>query len=502
MGEYSFVTTRVKKTNIGEITGALSKIVGMPYISTKIKDDDEKVWELVPVLPAEFIRVVQGNDDDEFEIVESVKWLGAEKGKNSSLSFWAVSQLGRDMGDAVTSISDLDGDSYSLEFPSKLREDYSLWYAQDKRYTNEPANVFAAFASIFREREYERFCRRAMDFCKNFIFKEENGHIVIPNEAFTIFYDTYEKYGKLLRTKKEIEENRKLFYNILTYEYYCVFCEQKEDLISNFLAFLNQNFEFLNSISEENLQNVRKFYWGFSWYFTQENILELATFCNTRNNILTKAFTLVRTLCDIGCKNIYLYTNKADFMPMNIRAIKTFAEQKWQGNDWAYKPEFYSIDVLLSFNPNTNMWELNDKEQFFKAIIDLPFFSFLKAIGYYMTNDAFLALYQNENVTITNVKAAIVKSKAGRNGFVFVIPENDYQDLITNNLDKKVDEFFNEIKRLQFHYTKVYLKIPFSEKDEVKKIVPGIYWDADKKRWFVYRGNPNFDKLGKWMIKE
>jgi len=41
--------------------------------------------------------------------------------------------------------------------------------------------------------------------------------------------------------------------------------------------------------------------------------------------------------------------------------------------------------------------------------------------------------------------------------------------------------------------TKIYLTIPFTKKDEIKKL--GGSWDANKKKWFVYDNNKNIDYI-------
>ena len=40
---------------------------------------------------------------------------------------------------------------------------------------------------------------------------------------------------------------------------------------------------------------------------------------------------------------------------------------------------------------------------------------------------------------------------------------------------------------------KIYLIIPFTKKDEIKKL--GGIWDSDKKKWFVYDNNKNIEKI-------
>ena len=46
---------------------------------------------------------------------------------------------------------------------------------------------------------------------------------------------------------------------------------------------------------------------------------------------------------------------------------------------------------------------------------------------------------------------------------------------------------------------KIYLKVPFIKKDEIKKL--GGSWDKDKKKWFVYN-NKNIEKILTLFSKE
>jgi ribonuclease HI len=48
--------------------------------------------------------------------------------------------------------------------------------------------------------------------------------------------------------------------------------------------------------------------------------------------------------------------------------------------------------------------------------------------------------------------------------------------------------------------TKIYLIIPFTKKDEIKKL--GGIWDSDKKKWFVYDNNKNIEKILTIFSKE
>tara|TARA_B110000285_G_C15019881_1_gene561007 strand:+ start:393 stop:1229 length:837 start_codon:yes stop_codon:yes gene_type:complete len=47
---------------------------------------------------------------------------------------------------------------------------------------------------------------------------------------------------------------------------------------------------------------------------------------------------------------------------------------------------------------------------------------------------------------------------------------------------------------------KIYLKVPFKKKDEIKKV--GGMWDRDKKKWFVYDNNKNIEKILTHFSKE
>ena len=47
---------------------------------------------------------------------------------------------------------------------------------------------------------------------------------------------------------------------------------------------------------------------------------------------------------------------------------------------------------------------------------------------------------------------------------------------------------------------KIYFKVPFIKKDEIKKL--GGKWDRDKKKWFVYENNNNIEKILTSFSKE
>ena len=49
-------------------------------------------------------------------------------------------------------------------------------------------------------------------------------------------------------------------------------------------------------------------------------------------------------------------------------------------------------------------------------------------------------------------------------------------------------------------HSKIYLTIPFTQKNEIKKL--GGLWDADEKKWFVYDSNKNIDKILTIFSKE
>ena len=45
----------------------------------------------------------------------------------------------------------------------------------------------------------------------------------------------------------------------------------------------------------------------------------------------------------------------------------------------------------------------------------------------------------------------------------------------------------------------LYLNVPYSEKEEAKKL--GAKWNPEKKKWY-YNGNPeNYIKFAKWLFK-
>lgn len=101
----------------------------------------------------------------------------------------------------------------------------------------------------------------------------------------------------------------------------------------------------------------------------------------------------------------------------------------------------------------------------------------------------------------------------GYKGSLFVKILNDYEynkyiSFINNN--NKVNKEFNDlttsycnsspidllacgsseiITKLILYYTRVYLEIPYSEKDEAKS--KGAKWDIVRKKWFVYYTNEN-----------
>lgn len=46
---------------------------------------------------------------------------------------------------------------------------------------------------------------------------------------------------------------------------------------------------------------------------------------------------------------------------------------------------------------------------------------------------------------------------------------------------------------------KIFLFVPFEEKDEAKKL--GAKWDKEEKKWFIYKDNNNVDLFSKWLVK-
>jgi len=48
--------------------------------------------------------------------------------------------------------------------------------------------------------------------------------------------------------------------------------------------------------------------------------------------------------------------------------------------------------------------------------------------------------------------------------------------------------------------TKIYLIVPFTKKDEIKKL--GGIWDSYNKKWFIYDNNTNIDKILTLVAKE
>ena len=46
---------------------------------------------------------------------------------------------------------------------------------------------------------------------------------------------------------------------------------------------------------------------------------------------------------------------------------------------------------------------------------------------------------------------------------------------------------------------KVYLNVPFKEKDQAKEL--GAWWDPNARKWFVPKGK-EFQPFEKWMVEE
>jgi ribonuclease HI len=53
---------------------------------------------------------------------------------------------------------------------------------------------------------------------------------------------------------------------------------------------------------------------------------------------------------------------------------------------------------------------------------------------------------------------------------------------------------------IRLHPSRIFLKVPFVQKDEVKKL--GGLWDASKKKWYIYEDNSNKDEILKQFPRE
>jgi ribonuclease HI len=90
----------------------------------------------------------------------------------------------------------------------------------------------------------------------------------------------------------------------------------------------------------------------------------------------------------------------------------------------------------------------------------------------------------------TNIKFIHVAAHTGREDIHSI--GNDHADRLAN-LAIGVTPTSNDKK-------KIYLNVPFKEKDTAKKL--GTQWDPNKKKWFIYNTNPNKGLvLGNWSIE-
>ena len=53
---------------------------------------------------------------------------------------------------------------------------------------------------------------------------------------------------------------------------------------------------------------------------------------------------------------------------------------------------------------------------------------------------------------------------------------------------------------IRLYPSRIFLKVPFVQKDEVKKL--GGLWDASKKKWYIYEDNSNKDEILKQFPRE
>ena len=85
-----------------------------------------------------------------------------------------------------------------------------------------------------------------------------------------------------------------------------------------------------------------------------------------------------------------------------------------------------------------------------------------------------------------NIELHWVKGHSGE-------PGNDYVDSVcTYFIEKSSTLFTSEKKEVN---GKIYINVPFSEKDEAKSL--GAKWDVSKKKWWIYHDME--DKFTKWI---
>ncbi len=128
-------------------------------------------------------------------------------------------------------------------------------------------------------------------------------------------------------------------------------------------------------------------------------------------------------------------------------------------------------------------------------------------IDNFKRNVKLIELFKTE-ISINNIIAI------GYKGSLYVkrlddVEYNKYKSLIDNeNINNEFNDLIMDycnsapvnltgrgsseiITTLILYYTKIYLDIPYSEKDEEKK--KGIKWDANKKKWYIYYTNNDLD---------
>jgi len=71
--------------------------------------------------------------------------------------------------------------------------------------------------------------------------------------------------------------------------------------------------------------------------------------------------------------------------------------------------------------------------------------------------------------------------------------KNDIHSIGNYNADKLANEALGLNISSYNVLEKIYLNIPFSKKDEIKKY--GGMWDSNKKKWFVYENNKEIDNI-------
>jgi ribonuclease HI len=111
------------------------------------------------------------------------------------------------------------------------------------------------------------------------------------------------------------------------------------------------------------------------------------------------------------------------------------------------------------------------------------------------------------NIDIPNkelVKTAYAMYKDKQNiKFIHIKAHTNNTDIHSvgnDNADKLANIAINLENCPYNTFSKIYLIVPFIKKDEIKKL--GGFWDADKKKWYVYDNNKNIDKILTIFSKE